>query len=84
MDEINVKKVGLDLSDWEYPLFSSYYYDKPKLVSINVVNITNKINQNENDLDIIISNKNKGNQYVFNGKTYMNLTPKNNSLWLYK
>ena len=84
MDEIIIKKVGIDLNDWEYPLFSSYYYDKLKLVSINVVNTTHKINQNENDLDIIISNKNKGNQYVFNGKIYINLTPENNYLWLYK
>ena len=84
MDEIIIKKVGIDLNDWEYPLFSSYYYDKLKLVSINVVNTTHKINQNENDLDIIISNKNKGNQYVFNGKIYINLTPENNYLWFYK
>ena len=84
IDEISIKKIGLELKDWEYPLFSSYYYDKLKLVSINVVNTTHKINQDEKNIDIIISNKNKGNQYVFNGKIYMNLTPENNYLWLYK
>ena len=84
MDETIIKKIGLDLNDWEYPLFSSYYYDKLKLVSINVRNSTNKIKQDINNIDVIISNKNNGNEYIFNGKTYINKTPVNKHIWIYK
>lgn len=83
MHEYNIKKIGLELYDWEYPLLSSYYYDHLKIVSINVVNITNKIQQDINDIDVIVSN-NKGNELNFNGKTYINITPENKHICLYK
>lgn len=83
MYEHNPKKVGLEIYDWEYPILAEYYYDHLKVVSINVVNITNKIKQNINNIDVIISNKNNGNEYVFNGKIYINKTPENKHIWLY-
>jgi hypothetical protein len=84
MYEYNPKKVGLEIYDWEYPILAEYYYDHLKVVSINVANITNKIKQNINNIDVIISNKNNGNEYVFNGKTYINKTPENKHIWIYE
>ncbi len=84
MYEYNPKKVGLELNDWEYPLLASFYHDHLKIVAINVTNSTNKIKQDINNIDVIISNKNKGNEYNFNGKTYLNKTPENKHIWLYK
>lgn len=84
MYKYNPKKVGLEIYDWEYPILAEYYYDHLKVVSINVVNNTNKIKQNINNIDVIISNKNNGNEYVFNGKTYTNKTPENKHIWIYE
>ena len=60
----NPKKVGLELSDWEYPLFGQYYDEKIALRAINVNNITNKIPQDATNLEAIISNQQK-NLFLF-------------------
>lgn len=78
------KKVGLMLTDWEYPLFSSYYYDKIELVAINVYNLTNQIPEDSENIDIIISNAAKTDYIIFNNKKYMNKTPENSYIWYYK
>jgi hypothetical protein len=83
MNEDNPKIVGLTLSDWEYPLFNSYYYDKISLRSINVNNITNNITQDVSNLDVLILNLNVP-EYIFEGKKYKNMTISNKYIWYYK
>lgn len=80
----NPKKVGLMISNWEYPLFHQYYNDKLQIKSINVGNVTNNINQDTQNIDLIISNKQNEAFILFNGQKYMNQTPKNEYIWLYK
>lgn len=77
------KIVGLTLSDWEYPLFNSYYYDKISLKSINVNNVTKKISQDDSNLDVLILNLNVP-EYIFKGKKYTNMTKNNKYIWYYK
>ncbi|MFC4738425.1 ArnT family glycosyltransferase [Flavobacterium ponti] len=79
----NSKKTGLHLSDWEYPIFNSYYYEKIELIAINVTNVTSKIYQNEEDVDSIIANINKP-YFLYKGKTYINQSPNNTYIWFYK
>ena len=45
MNEDKPKIVGLTLSDWEYPLFNSFYYDKISLKSIILQYIFTKISR---------------------------------------
>ena len=79
----NPKKVGLFMADWEYPLFNAYYYDKIELRGINVPNITKKIPQETEQIDIIISTTNSK-DLLYNNKRYTNLTPFHTHLWIYK
>ncbi len=83
MNEDKPKIVGLTLSDWEYPLFNSFYYDKISLKSINVNNITKKISQDDSNLDVLILNLNVP-EYIFKGKKYKNMTKNNKYIWYYK
>jgi len=83
MYSLNPKKVGLIMYDWEYPLFNAYYQDRLKLVALNVTNITSKINQDESNVDIIITNSN--NPFIYhNGKKYTNQNSAHSYLYLYK
>jgi hypothetical protein len=83
MNEDNPKIVGLTLSDWEYPLFNSFYYDKISLKSVNVNNVTKKISQDDSNLDVLILNLNVP-EYIFKGKKYTNMTKSNKYIWYYK
>ncbi len=78
------KKIGLMLSDWEYPLLSNFYYNPIKIVAINVYNITNEIPQNTENIDAIISNKTKTDFIIFEGKKYINQNPNHSYIWFYK
>ena len=78
------KKVGLIISDWEYPLFSDFYYEKINILCINVGNITNKIQQNTKNVDAIISTNPETDSILFEGKKYINITPNNFYIWYYK
>ena len=78
------KKVGLIISDWEYPLFSDFYYEKINILCINVENITNKIQQNNENVDAIISTNPKTDSVFFEGRNYINITPNNLYIWYYK
>lgn len=78
------KKMGLIISDWEYPFLSDFYYDKLKVTAINVNNVTAKIPQDDSNIDVIISNSVKQNFISFKGKNYYNQTPDNVSIWFYK
>lgn len=84
MDSLNVKKVGLMISDWEYPLLSNSYYNPLQVIAINVNNITGKITQDETNVEAIISNSTNLNSIEFKGEKYSNQTPQNTYLWLYK
>jgi 4-amino-4-deoxy-L-arabinose transferase-like glycosyltransferase len=77
------KKVGLFMADWEYPLFNAYYYDKIQLRGINVTNITKKIPQETDQVDLIISTVNSK-DILYNNKRYINKTPFHTHLWIYK
>ncbi|ESU22004.1 hypothetical protein FCR2A7T_04710 [Flavobacterium cauense R2A-7] len=80
----NPKKIGLIISDWEYPFLSDFYYDKLKITAINVNNVTAKIPQDDSNIDVIVSNSVKQNFIAFKGKNYYNQTPDNVSIWFYK
>lgn len=78
------KKIGLIMSDWEYPLLSNCYYEKKEMYSINVGNITSKIEQKVDNVDIIISNLINKEFIEFNGKRYYNNTLNNQYIWAYQ
>jgi hypothetical protein len=78
------KKIGFMLSDWEYPLLYNFYYNPIKIVAINVNNSTNKIPQNTENIDAIISNKTKTDFIIFEGKKYINQNPNHSYIWFYK
>lgn len=79
----NPKKIGLELNDWEYPLLCGFYYEKIQLVSVNVFNVTSKIIQNENNIDVIVSSRNE--PFISLGsKKFSNQTLKNSYVFLYK
>lgn len=80
----NPHKVGLMLSDWEYPIFHNYYYEKINLVALNVTNSTSKIEQDTKNIDVIISNAPQTAFIIFEGKKYTNQTRKHSYIWLYK
>jgi 4-amino-4-deoxy-L-arabinose transferase-like glycosyltransferase len=80
---VNPKKIGLNLNDWEYPLLNSYYYDHLKIVAINVSNGTNKIPQDTTNIDAIISNYNNP-TIDYNGVTYINQDNNHSYIWFYK
>lgn len=80
---VNPSKVGLNLNDWEYPLFNSFYYDHIKIVAINVNNSTKEIPQNTDNIDVIISNYNNP-VIVYNGMTYSNQNNNHSYIWCYK
>jgi 4-amino-4-deoxy-L-arabinose transferase-like glycosyltransferase len=80
----NPRKIGLMISDWEYPLFNQCYYDKIHIQSINVGNITNKINQDTKNIEAIICNNRNEAVILFNGHKYINQTPENEYIWFYK
>lgn len=84
LKENNPKKVGLILSDWEYPLFADSYNVKKELRAINVTNITNKIIQDTDNITIIVSDKDKKEYIQYQGKKYVNQTMDNTFIWLYK
>ncbi len=71
------------LSDWEYPLFNQYYYEKIQIQSINVGNITKKIPQDTSNIEAIISNQPITDFIFFDGKKYINKTPDNLYIWYY-
>ena len=71
------------MADWEYPLFNAFYYDKIQLRGINVTNITKKIPQETDQVDLIISTVNSK-DILYNNKRYINKTPFHTHLWIYK
>lgn len=80
----NSKKIGLILSDWEYPLFCYFYFEKINIVSINGAGLSKTIKQNNKNIDAIISNAPKELFIEFDGATYNNLTPNNINIYFYK
>lgn len=77
------KKIGVSLSDWEYPLFTNFYYNKVKIVTLNVNNSTAKIPQDLKEIDIIVTNYNQ--DFIeINGTKYLNQTPNQKFLYYYK
>ncbi len=79
----NPKRIGLMLADWEYPLLKLYYYDTIKVYCLNVGNVTNKIDQNTSNIDVIVANNNQA-FIVYNNRKYFNKTPNNQYIWYYK
>jgi hypothetical protein len=87
LDAINhnhSKKIGFMLSDWEYPLLYNFYYNRISILAINVNNISNKIPQNTENIDAIISNKPKTDFIIFKGKKYLNQNLNHSYIWFYK
>lgn len=80
----NSKKIGFMLSDWEYPLLYNFYYNHISIVAINVNNISDKIAQNTENIDAIISNKPKTDFILFKEKKYINQNPNHLYIWFYK
>lgn len=80
----NNHKVGLILSDWEYPLFHNFYYENIKIFAVNVGNITNKIPQDIGNIDAIICTNCKTDFILFEGKKYINQTPNHLYICYYK
>lgn len=81
----NPHKVGLMMSDWEYPLFHNFYYENIKIRAINVTNVTNIIPQNTANIEAIISNNpGKTDFIIFEGKKYKNQTPNHSYLYYFK
>lgn len=77
------RKIGLNLYNWDYPLVYDFYYDQVKLEAIFVSNNTNKIPQDENNIDIIISDGIKKDFILFGGRKYVNRTPDHLYIWFY-
>jgi hypothetical protein len=84
VDEKNIKSIGLELTDWEYPLLNNFYFERKILVDINVNNVSSKIKVKSISPDIIVSNVTNGNSINYNGKIYYNLTKENKKIWCYK
>jgi hypothetical protein len=87
LDAINhnhSKKIGFMSSDWEYPLLYNFYYNRISILAINVNNISNKIPQNTENIDAIISNKPKTDFIIFKGKKYLNQNLNHSYIWFYK
>lgn len=77
------KKIGIALADWEYPILYNNYYNKTKVVALNVNNVTNKIPQDVNNIDVIVTNFNNK-SIETGGKKFQNQTPNHKFLWYYK
>ncbi len=81
----NPHKVGLMMSDWEYPLFHNFYYENIKIRAINVTNTSNIIPQNTANIDAIITNNpTKTDFIIFEGKKYKNQNPNHSYLYYFK
>lgn len=79
------KNIGLEITDWEYPLFTDIYRSGIKINSINVPNKTIELKKlNSYFPDAVISNIRNSNTITYNGNTYKNISKKNNFLWLYE
>lgn len=83
MYDNNIKKLGLMLSDWEYPLLNDYYYEKLNVISVGVSNSSNKILHDDFIPEAIISNSTNEPFLIYKNKTYTNKTPENKHIWLY-
>ena len=83
LDGFEYKKIGLQLGDWEYPLLNDFYYEHKKIVTINTNNVSSKIAQNTKDIDVLVANSNETN-ILIDGKYFINVTPENKYIWLYK
>ncbi|WP_159801368.1 glycosyltransferase family 39 protein [Flavobacterium sp. MK4S-17] len=77
------EKMGITLGDWEYPLFTNFYYNHVKLVTLQVDNVTKKIPQDISNIDCIVTGYNKSSINI-NDTVYINQTPENNHIWYYK
>ena len=84
LDQEKINSIGLQLSDWEYPILRNFYYDNIKVQAINVGNITSKIEQPNIEIDVIVTNSNNSKFIIFNDKTFYNKTPNNKNIWCYK
>jgi 4-amino-4-deoxy-L-arabinose transferase-like glycosyltransferase len=84
LDNDTIKKVGTMISDWEYPLFCNYYYSPKTVVVLNVANNTVKLPQNAGNIDVIVTNNINNKTFNFAGKEYVNQTPSNTHIWIYK
>ncbi|ESU24178.1 hypothetical protein FEDK69T_06150 [Flavobacterium enshiense DK69] len=82
--DINPRKVGLILTDFEYPLLRDYYYDRVQFVALKLGNISGKIPQDETNISCIISNSQNKEFIEHDGKNYINQTPNNSYIWIYK
>ncbi|WP_310379655.1 glycosyltransferase family 39 protein [Flavobacterium sp.] len=80
----NSTKIGLMLSDWEYPLLYNFYYYPIKIVAVNVNNCTSGIPQNTENIDAIIANNQKTDFIIFQGRKYINQNPNHSYIWFYK
>lgn len=84
LQQNSFKKLGMIVTDWEYPLLIDSYQNKMQIKAINVNNITAKIPQDTKNIDAIISNTLNQEYIIFEGKKYKNLTQKNSFIWIYK
>jgi hypothetical protein len=80
----NLKKIGLMVNDWEYPLLHDLYYDKITVLAINTANPTSKIFQDTKNTDVIISDHENKAFIDFEGRKYYNQTPNHLHLWIYE
>lgn len=79
----NDDKIGLMLSDWEYPILSYNYHKPLKIKAINVGNVTKNAKQKHLDVNIIIANHVNQETYVFENNIYKNITPFHQNIWMY-
>lgn len=77
------KKIGLTLTDWEYPVLYNNYYNRTKVVALKVNNISNKIPQDLSNIDVLVTDY-KSEFIEIEGKKYLNQTPDHTYLWYYK
>lgn len=85
MRDLNYCKIGLILNvdDWEYPLFSTFYDGEINPVHINVSNVSKKIGINSSNLDCIVSTTTNDSTIYYKGTRFLNLIPTNKFIWMY-
>jgi hypothetical protein len=77
-------KIGLMLSDWEYPILAYNYYKPLKIKAVNISNVTQNVKQKYLDINIIIANHVNQETYTYENKVYKNITPTHKNIWMYK
>jgi 4-amino-4-deoxy-L-arabinose transferase-like glycosyltransferase len=78
------KKIGLIMYDWKYPLIKDFYNNSKQILNLDVVNYSNKIKQNEENIDVVVSNLINQDKIIKNNEEYINLSKNNTFVWYYK